>query len=47
MRGDFQPVVPPLPYIVKRLIILNLAIWVGLVLVLQKMILQSLLRSFG
>lgn len=41
MRGDYQQSVVPLTYIVKRLIIINVAIWVGLILIVQNIFLSS------
>lgn len=35
MRGDYQQNVVPLTYVVKRLIIINVSLWVGLILILQ------------
>ncbi len=35
MRGDFQQTVVPLTHVVKRLIIINVSIWVALILIVQ------------
>lgn len=41
MRGEFQPAIPPIPYVVKRLIIVNLVVWFVAVLVLQNWIFKN------